>query len=94
MCPRQDTESPTYAICCECVRANGSSGKTALCMTGIERPRETRSLPIGQAPDCKNRTRNEETCTCYERSCTRLATCCDCIRFHWGHSVWPKVACM
>ena len=92
-CPREDTQNETYAICCECVRANGSSGKQPLCMTGIDRPSGTRSLPIGQSADCNNRKRNEESCTCYETSCRRRGVCCDCIRFHWGHNIWPKVAC-
>ena len=93
MCPREDTDEATYAICCECVRASSAAGNTVLCMTCIVRPAETRRLPIGQSADCKNRTRNEETCTCYERSCARFGVCCDCIRFHWGHNVWPKVSC-
>lgn len=94
LCPRTDTDGETYAICCECVLAAGAKGDKPLCMSGIERAAGTRGLPIGNSADCRNRPRNTEACACYETSCSRRGVCCDCIRFHWGHNTWPKVACV
>jgi len=91
-CPNEDCER--HAICCECMQHHASRREQTMCMREAERPPETRSLPIGANADCVNRERNEDLCPCGETSCTRHALCCDCVRFHWGHRVWPKVACM
>ena len=91
-CPSEDCER--RGICCECMQFHASKDSPTTCMRGEERPAETRDLPIGAHTDCANRPRNEEFCPCGETSCARHALCCDCVRFHWGHNMWPKVACM
>ena len=93
-CPCPETDCEHHGICCACVAAHASDGSATACMSGVSRPDETRKLPIGANPDCSNRAHNVENCSCYETSCSRRGLCCDCIRYHWGHKVWPTVACM
>ena len=93
-CPCPQTDCDLRAICCECIQAHASKDNKTFCMRDTERPAATRTLPIGQNPDCANRAPNDEFCPCGEVSCDRHGLCCDCIRFHWGHKVWPKVGCM
>jgi len=76
------------------MQSHQAAGKPTMCMRGDERPAETKDLPIGASPDCANRERNKKFCSCGETSCARHGLCCDCVRFHWGHNMWPKVACM
>ena len=91
-CPNEDCEK--QGICCECIAAHREAGNRTMCMRETPRPAETKDLPIGASPDCINRARNEEFCPCAETSCARHSLCCDCVRFHWGHNQWPKVACV
>ena len=93
-CPCPKTDCERRAICSECIAYHYAAGNKTRCMRGTERPARTRSLPIGRNKNCINRQRNEENCQCGELSCTRHALCCDCVRFHWGHKVWPATACM
>ena len=93
-CPCTETDCERWAICCECISYHAADDSVTKCMGGAARPAETRGLPIGQNRNCANRARNEEICPCGETSCNRHAICCDCVRYHWGHSQWPKTSCM
>ena len=93
-CPCPNLDCERHAICCECTSSHASKGKPTRCMSGEERPPATRTLPIGRTRECANRKRNEAACPCGETSCPRHGLCCDCIRYHWGNSMWPKVACL
>lgn len=93
-CPCPNAECERHGVCCECVGFHTDKGGKTRCMKGMERPAETMGLPIGRNLRCANRARNESRCACTETGCARHGICCDCIRYHWGHKVWPTVGCM
>ena len=93
-CPCPYTDCHRHGICCVCVAYHLDKGNKSICMRETPRPEETWNLPIGQNPDCPNRTHNETFCGCGGTDCPRHGLCCDCMRFHWGNEKKPIVGCM
>lgn len=96
MCPCTEMGCPRHGICCECLAYHAKSAQWPLsaCMRGAKRPAETLALPKEHAEKCAQYAKNLERCACKNDKCPRRATCCDCVRNHWGNEKSPLVACM
>ncbi len=92
MCPCTSEDCDNRGICCLCIASHMASGGKTACMSGVDRPAETMSLS-GVGVKCEQYDANDERCPC-SYPCDNHATCCDCVRNHWGNSTYPAVACM
>jgi len=85
MCPCLETSCPRHGICCECVAYHSKSSAWPLtaCMRGTQAPSLLASLPKEHSEKCSQYEKNQERCICSSENCSRLGTCCDCVRHHW-----------
>jgi hypothetical protein len=94
MCPCPNEACDNRGICCACIENHVAKDQKSFCMRDTERPPETRSLSGIAAGKCEQHGINLDRCTCSYTSCDNHATCCDCVRNHWGNTTYPSPACM
>ena len=94
MCPCPIDSCDNHGICCLCAENHVTNGGQTFCMRGTDRPAETMSLQGVDSGKCERNAANLENCTCSYTSCGNHATCCDCVRNHWGNATYPTPSCM